>query len=161
MNECIDFSSVVPLSEMKGDSDADTDLFMQLAAEATAFIQGFDWCKGIQESYFGWAVGGVLGVFFFRIIAACEGVDECLWVAVGDIPSAYLVTDESRKPSEALRAYIAEMRQWVAAAASGQPVDQVIPVNVRATRETALALKKRLDFLECEILPLCRQVMKA
>ena len=138
MNECIDFSSVVPLSEMKGDSDADTDLFMQLAAEAKAFIQGFDWCKGIQESYFGWAVGGVLGV-----------------------PSAYLVTDESRKPSEALRAYIAEMRQWVAAAESGQPVDQVIPVNVRATRETALALKKRLDFLECEILPLCRQVMKA
>lgn len=69
--------------------------------------------------------------------------------------ATYLVTDESRRPSGALRSYIAEMRQWVRAAESGQPVDELIPVNVPATRDTALALKKRLDFLETEILPSC------
>lgn len=156
MNDCIDFSSVIPLSEMRGDSDTDTGLLNRMAEEATAFIQGFDWCKGIKEAYFGFGIGGVVAVFFFRIVPSSERVDECLWVIVGDIPPAYLVTDESRTPSESLRAYITEMRAWVAAAESGQAVDELIPVNVPATRESALALKNRLDFLEGEILPSCR-----
>jgi hypothetical protein len=156
MNDDIDLSSVVPLSEMSGDSDADTELLNNMAEQAKAFIRAFDWCNSIKDSYFGYGIGGVIAVFFFRIVPATEGVDECLWSIVGDIPPAYLVTDESRTPSEALRTYITEMRQWVAAAESGRPVDELIPVNVPATRETALALKKRLDVLESGILPSCR-----
>jgi hypothetical protein len=95
-------------------------------------------------------------VFFFRIVAAQEGVDECLWVTVGDVPPAYLVTDESRTPAAALQTYIGEMRRWVAAAESGQSVEELIPVNITATREMALALKRRLDFLESQILPSCQ-----
>jgi hypothetical protein len=127
-----------------------------MATEAKAFILAFDWCKGVKDIYFGFGIGDVVGVFFLRIVPANDGVDECLWVIVGDIPSAYLVTDESRTPSDALRTYIAKMREWVAAAEAGQPVDELIPVRVPATRDTALALKKRLDFLEGEILPPCR-----
>jgi hypothetical protein len=141
---------------MRGDSDTDMELLNNMAGEAEAFIQAFDWCKRIKNSYFGCGIGGVVGVFFMRIVPASEGVDECLWVIIGDIPPAYLVTDESRTPSKALRAYITEMRQWVAAAESGLPVDELIPVNMPATRETAQVLKKRLDFLESEILPSCR-----
>lgn len=96
-----------------------------------------------------------MGVFLFRIVPASEGVDDCLWVIVGDIPPAYLVADESRTPSEALRTYIAEMRRWVAAAEAGQPADELIPLNVQATRATAIALRKRLDFLENDVLPSC------
>ncbi len=148
MNDCIDFSSVVTVSEMRGDSDADTDLLRKMATDAEAFIQGFDWCKGIRDTYFGYGIGGIVAVFFLHLAPARIGVDEYLWVIVGDIPPAYLVTDESRTPSEALRTYIIEMRKWVAAAASGQPVGELIPVNMPATREYALALKRRLDFLE-------------
>ena len=72
---------------------------------------------------------------------------------VGDIPPAFLVTDKSRTPSEALQTYISEMREWVAAAESGQSVDALIPVNVIATREMGLDLKRRLNFLENEVLP--------
>jgi len=156
MKACIDFSSVVPLSEMSGDSRADTELLKDMAVEAKAFIQAFDWCQGVKDSYFGCGVGGVVGVFFFRILPTSQEVDECLWVVVGDVPPAYLVTDESRTPSEALRTYISQMRQWVAAAESGRPVDELIPVNAAATIETAVTLKKRLAFLESEILPACR-----
>jgi hypothetical protein len=63
MLDCIDFSSVVPLSEMSGDSNADMELLNKMAEEAKAFIQGFDWCKGIEDSYFGSASGGCSGVF--------------------------------------------------------------------------------------------------
>ncbi len=139
---------------MRGDSDADTELLNKMAEEAKVFIQACDWCKGVKDSYFGCGVGGVVGVFFFRIAPASEEVDECLWVVVGDIPPAYLVTDENQTPSAALQSYITEMRRWVAAAESGEAVDELIPVNVPATPEAALALKKRLNFLESAILPL-------
>ena len=141
---------------MTGDSDDDTGLLNKMAEEAGAYIQGFDWCTSIKDAYFGCGVGGVVAAFLFRIVPTSEEVDECLWVIVGDVPPAYLVTDESRTPSEALRTYIAEMRQWAAAAEAGESVDELIPVNVPASREAALALKKRLDFLEAEIVPSCR-----
>ena len=96
-------------------------------------------------------------MFFFHIVPAGEEVDECLWAIVGDLPPAYLVTDESRTPFDALRTYITEMRLWVAAAEVGESVDELIPVNMPPTREAALALKRRLDFLESEILPSCRR----
>ena len=156
MSQCIDFSSVVPLSEMRGDSDSDTDLLKNMAEDARAFLQGFEWCQSIQDVYFGCGVGGVVGVFFFRIVPAKERVDEYLWIIVGDIPPAYVITDENRRPSEALQAYIAEMLDWVAAVELGKPVDELIPVNVPPTREAAVQLKKRLSFLEAEILPSCR-----
>ena len=141
---------------MRGDSNTDTEMLKGMAAEAKAFIQAFDWCTGVKDSYFGCGIGGVVGVFLFRIVPANEGVDECLWVIVGDVPPAYLVTDESWTPSEALRTYLAEMRRWVAAVEAGQPVAELIPVSMPASRDTALALKKRLDFLESEVLPSCR-----
>jgi len=155
MSDRIDFSSVTALSEMTGDSDADTELLKKLAAQARAFILSFDWCTSIQDTYFGCGIGGVVGVFFFRILPTREEVDDSVWVVVGDLPPAYLVTDESRTPSEALRRYIAEMREWVAAAESGRSVEELIPVNVPPNREMALALKKRLDFLEHEVVPSC------
>jgi hypothetical protein len=138
----------MPLSEMEGDSEEDTVLLRNMASQAEAYIGSFDWCKGVKEVYFGCGVGGVMAVFYFRIVPRDADVDEYLWVVVGDIPPAYLVTDNSRTPSEALRSYIDEMRRWVAAVESDQSVDELIPVNATPTRENAVALKKRLDFLE-------------
>ncbi len=141
---------------MKGDSAADTQLLNEMADEAKAFLSAFEWCARIEESYFGCGVGGVVGVFYFRIVPATGGVDEALWVVVGDVPPAYLVTDESPTPSAALRAYVDQMKEWVSAVEMGQSVEDLIPVNAPATPETARALKSRLDSLEAEILPRCR-----
>ena len=76
------------------------------------------------------------------------------WVIVGDIPSAYLVTDQCKTPSQAIRVYIEEMRKWIELAREGQTSHDVITANVPATPESADKLKTRLDTLEREILPL-------
>lgn len=153
MNGSIDDATLVPLHEMQGDCDADTSLLRQMADDAKQFLLGFNWCLGVEEQYFGFGIGGIVAVFFFRIIPADPDVDASLWVIVGDLPPAYLVTDESRTAGQALRTYIAAMREWVAAVQLGLPVDDLIPVNVSPTPEWAAKLANRLDMLEDRFRP--------
>ena len=75
-----------------------------------------------------------------------------LWVVVGDLPPAYLVTDDVPDALCALRDYIGLMRRWVAAVKAGEPVVDLIPVNAPATLANAEALRIRLDSLEHNIL---------
>lgn len=147
----MDFRHVVPTASMRGDSDEDTRLLFGMLQEASNYIKSFEWCRGVVESYFGLGVGGVVAVFFFRICPA-QGADEWLWVVVGDLPPAYLVTDRAPNGACALQAYIREMQAWVDAVRAGQPVDDIIPVNVPATPENAERLESRLRFLRDEIL---------
>jgi hypothetical protein len=129
-----------------------------MAIKAQAFIESFEWCRGVKNSYFGFGVGGIVGVFYFSIIPANEDIDRYLWVVVGDLPPAYLVTDEIRTPGEALRAYIYEMRQWIEAVENGQSIEECIPVNAPANPEMASQLKSRVSFIEKKILPLTKPV---
>ena len=69
-------------------------LLQQLLVKAHAYLRSYRWCHGIQESYFGLGVAGVVGVFLLRIVGG-EGVDDWLWVVVGDLPSCHLVTDDA------------------------------------------------------------------
>lgn len=148
----IDFSKLKPVDEMKGDDEEDTKLLRKMFYEACEYLQSFSWCKDISESYFGLGVGNVVAVFLFRIIPAVKKADEWLWVVIGDVPPAYLVTDDAPNPACALDAYIGEMEKWIKAVNTGRPVDKLIPVNVSATPTNAQLLQKRLDFIEHEIL---------
>ncbi len=147
----IDFSKLHLPDDYEGDYEEDTRLVHALFEEARNFVSSFAWCRGIRESYIGIGVGSVFCVALFRIYPA-EGVDEYLWVVVGDLPPAYLVIDVSPTPASALEGYIDEMRLWIAAVREGSPVDKVIPVNAPPTREYADMLEWRLDFLKREIL---------
>ena len=80
-------------------------------------------------------------------------VDEWLWVVVGDVPSAYLVIDDCKTPSQALDGYIWEMSKWVELAKQGHISDEVIPVNAPATPEYAEMLEGRLKVLRETIVP--------
>ena len=120
---------------------------------ARDFITQFDWCGGIQELYFGAGVGDVFAVFLAHIQPATHSVDEYLWIVVGDIPPAYLVTDDCGDPEKALEGYIWEMRKWVALTKEGRTSEEVIPVNAPVTPESAEALSNRLDALEQKIIP--------
>jgi hypothetical protein len=124
-----------------------------MADEARPFLDQFAWCKEIREFYFGLGIGGVLAVFLARILPLHKSVDEWLWVVVGDLPPAYLVTDAASTPVAALRGYIEEMRKWVAAVRAGESVDTVIPVNAPATLQNADALYSRLNHIERELIP--------
>jgi hypothetical protein len=150
----IDFSKLVPAEQMKGEDAEETELLQGMLTEAKEYLAAFDWCESIEESYFGLGVGGVVAVFLIRIRPKHQGVDALLWVVVGDLPEAYLVTDDNPTPRLALEAYVELMSEWVKAATKGQPVDELIPVNVAPTPENAKLLQSRLAFLSAEVIPL-------
>jgi hypothetical protein len=155
-----DFAKVTPAADYAGEDETDRALIEEMLETARGFLEGFRWCRRVRETFVGQAIGRVVGVFLFRIDPAREDVDEWLWVIVGDLPPAYLVTDEASTPVAALKTYIELVEEWVEAVEQGTPVDDLIPVAtaggrelVDVTPETARMLKSRLDFLKESIVP--------
>ena len=155
--ERIDRASVVPADQIKGEDEEETGLLLDMFQKARRFVTSFTWCAAVEEEYYGFGVGGVVAVFLFRITRAQPDVDEWLWVVVGDIPPAYLVTDDAPNPACALAGYIREMSRWVHAVRRGRPTSELIPVNARPTNEFADLLDSRLRFL-CEHILRARHV---
>jgi hypothetical protein len=146
-------SGVVPILEMFGEDEDETQRLLKMEKRARDFISSFAWCEDIRGFYYGAGIGDVFGVFLAHIEPVRESVDEYLWIVVGDFPSAYLATDDCPGPREALEGYIWEMRKWVALAKQGKTSKDVIPVNVPATPEWAERLEVRLNALEQKIIP--------
>jgi hypothetical protein len=140
-------SGVVPLSDVAGDTPEETTFLLDLAEAAQKYLNSFRWCRSIREVYFGDGIGKIIGLFLCRIVPSEKGTDEWLWVVVGDIPPAYLVTDKCKNPAEALDAYIEEMSKWIELAREGKSSNEVIPVNVASTPEEAERLRLRLELL--------------
>lgn len=142
-------------ADYHGEDAAETELGRALIAEARSFVEGFDWCADVRECYASYiVVGDVVAVVLLRIHSQRPDVDEWLWVVVGDLPPAYLVTDEALDAASALRAYIREMDTWVTAVRSGGRVDELMPVTTREgglpldpTEEVADDLERRLLML--------------
>lgn len=120
--------------------------------EAKEFLEFYDWCTVIKDSFIGMIYPGVVAVFLFEIESSRPDVDDWIWVVVGDLPPAYLTTEECPNPASALDGYIGAMQEWVKAAREGAPIIGLIPVNVPATKANAMSLKIRLDFLDERIL---------
>jgi hypothetical protein len=148
----IDFTRVVPVDQMRGDDDEDTALLKGMATVARDYLSSFAWCSRIIRQWFGTGVGGVVAVFLFEMASSNDDVPPFLWVVVGDVPPAYLVTDDNETPTDALGAYLEEMRVWVERVREGGSLEDVIPVNAPPSRENADALEVRLNMIETEIL---------
>jgi hypothetical protein len=142
-----DLTQVVPVRDIKGENDEETLGLRKMFDEAQRFLSAFNWCVRIEESYFGFGYAGIVAVFLFKICPVRADVDDWLWVVVGDLPPAYLVTEGNLTPELALDGYISEMTRWVQAAKEERPVDDLIPVNVPPTQENAEALEGRLAAL--------------
>jgi hypothetical protein len=148
----IDFSKLIPVGAMVGEDEEETSQLRALYETARRYIESFRWAGQIEAAHFGLGVADIVGVFLFEFIPVNKSVDSLLWVVVGDIPSAYLVVDESKNPAQALDSYIFEMNEWVDAAQAGKSTNELIPVNVKPTIENAKKLRGRLEFLKKEIL---------
>src|ERR1700751_4125313 len=135
MKSPLQVQRVMPIEDLCGEDPEDTRLLKSMGIDAENYLQAFSWCQSIESRCFGAGIGGVVAIFLFGIVPARPDVDEWLWVVVGDLPSASLVTDECKAPSEALETYIELMRRWVKLAKSGRTSPDVIPVNVSATLE--------------------------
>ena len=156
----IDFTKVVPIAEFSGEDAEDDALLKEMAERGRAYLSSFGWCGEIVDGYMGdIAVGGVVAVLLFKIVPARDGVDDWVWVIVGDLPPAYITVDDAPNPACALDGYIGAMQEWIAAVKSGKSVEGLIPVETSAgdaslepTPETADRLERRLRFLDEEIL---------
>ena len=153
----IDTSGMCPFDSIAGDSAEDTALLRGMATEVEEFLSGNHWCKGIDESYLAYGIGGVIAVFLFKIVPSSPDIDKCLWVIVGDLPSAYIVTEDSPTAADAIEAYCSEMDAWVEAVETGESVEELIPVNAPSTPDFASQLKGRLEFLRDKVVPLSRK----
>jgi hypothetical protein len=152
MTNKIDFSRLTPIDKISGENEKDTRLLRGMEEEARRYLLSFNWCKAIQKGWFGWGVGGIAAVFLFEIDPATPDVDQVLWVVVGDLPPAYMVTDDLPTPLDALRTYMDLMEEWIAAVREGKSTEECVPVNTAASRENADALETRLSFLKQEFL---------
>ncbi len=152
----IDISKMMPVDSIEGESDVDTKLLREMAAEAHIFILEHEWCELVDRQYLAYGVGGVVAVFLVQITPRSEDVDTFLWVIVGDLPPAYIVVDDNPTAADALDGYCSEMEAWVEAAERGEDVEDLIPVNAPPTRDNAAQLGGRLEFLKSKILPLVK-----
>ena len=139
---------MVKKNKLKSISEIQDSEVKELADEAAQFILSHKWCGDIKKGYLSFAISGFIGIFLFEIIPNQPEVDETLWVITGDLPPAYLVTDDATNWQEALGGYVYEMRLWVEAVRKGESLDEVIPVNVAPTLEHAKMVESRLQFIE-------------
>lgn len=148
----IDFSELTPVDQLRGETAEETAVLRSAAAAAQTYLRDFRWCGGIVASYAGIAVPGIVMVVLHKIVPLEGGVDEWLWTVTGDLPPAYIVTDDAENPEQALEGYVGEMRAWIEAVRFRQSIDDLIPVNAPATPEFASMLEARLDILERNLL---------
>lgn len=149
-----DVTKLVPLSQIKGDDAEDTALLRQMADEATRYLKSHKWCPDISHAYLGFGIGGVVAVFLFEFSMATRGVDSQLWVVVGDLPSAYLVTDKACNARLALELYCDLMDAWANAVTQNTSLESVYPVRAEATDENAVQLRSRVRFLRDKVIPM-------
>lgn len=102
-----------------------------------------------------YSVPRVVSVFLVTIVPRADA-DTVLWSVVGDLPSAYLVTDDTNGPAEALDVYFELMEDWAACVRDGRGLDEVFPVEAAASIENAALLEERMRFLRSELVPLAQ-----
>lgn len=139
------------ISDMKGEDKVETAQLHSYFQEAQKYLTNFNWCEEIQSSFFGFGIGGVLGVFLF-CVKIRNGGNENLWVVVGDLPTVYLVADNAKNPMDALSVYCDLMDDWIRKAKGGNIDSDVFPIGVEMTHENAEILNKRIHFIRKEIL---------
>ena len=152
MTEPIDMKRVTPAEQLVGEDELDTKLLRDMMDEAEQYLRSFRWCPPIAEKFFGCGVGGVVAVFLFKLAAPVGGHDQWLWVVVGDVPSAYMVTDNAPDPGSALNCYCELMGDWSHAVLNNLPIEEFFPVAAPATPANATSLARRIAFIRKNIL---------
>ena len=127
----IDFDSVydggLPIAWDRRES-----LLIQADREkAESYLKARAWCRAVTESHYGMGIGGVFGVFLFRVETDSPEDDEYLWVVAGDIPATHFSCENARSPRQALRKYLDLMQD-----------------RRQSEAETSGDLSKRLRMLE-------------
>jgi hypothetical protein len=150
----IDTSRFQLYPNLEAEDEEETQLLRPMAERALDYIRGFKWCPPIKRMYLAYGIGKVIALFlveFERPIG--NNPDDDLWVVVGDLPSAYFITEGSPDPAEALDTYCELMEDWADAIQAGRDVSQYFPVKAAPTAEHARMLKGRLQMIRRDFIP--------
>lgn len=144
---------MIPVDEIRSKKRKfiDAELILELASEATDFLESHKWCKRINKLYYDQGVSPIIGIFYADFEANVDRIPTSTWIIVGDIPPAYIDASDNRTGLEALKAYILEMQKWVDHVRKGLDLGNVIPVNAPPIIEYADMLNERLKILKEEI----------
>jgi hypothetical protein len=148
----IDTSDFQEESAITGDDPEDTELLREMAAEARAYMEDFEWCPNIESVHLALGVGGIVAVFLFQFDEVIEDDDDALWVVVGDLPSAYVIVEPDDDGRAALSRYCEMMEDWAFNVLKGNSLEESFPVEAEATQEHAEMLRQRIVFLRSEII---------
>jgi len=141
-------------SDITGDDADDTRLLREMAEEARRYITSHSWCPPQKDLFLACGVGGVIALFLVDFTEKIAGSpDDSLWLVVGDLPSAYFVTENATHPRAALETYCNLMDDWITAVLDDGDLDEVYPVEADPSEQNARELESRLKFLRVEIIP--------
>ena len=122
--------------------------------EALDYITSHSWCPPQKDMFLACGVGGVIALFLVEFTEKIAGSpDDALWLVVGDLPSAYFVTENATHPRAALETYCNLMDDWVAAVLDGGDLDEVYPVEAEPSEQNEQELASRLRYLRAEVIP--------
>jgi hypothetical protein len=141
--------------DLDGGDAEETAFLLPMADEALAYIRGFRWAPPIRDLYLAFGIGKIIALFLVRFERPIKGdLDEELWVVVGDMPSAYFVTEAAPDPAEALTAYCELMEDWADRIFEGRDLEGSYPIPVAPTIEHAGMLKSRMETIRKEFVPM-------
>ncbi len=140
-------TNLIELSYLQDKRDSDSKELVEMCAKAEAFIRSFRWCPPIRRTLVGYGLPGVVAVVLFEFAEKIEGMDERLWVIVGDLPSAYIVVEKGDDAADALSRYCDLMTAWVISVRTDERAEDVFPVDAPRTLANANSLESRISFL--------------
>lgn len=128
--------------------------------EANRFLLSQRWCEQVHETFLYRFWPGILAIFLIELQPVNDSnADKTVWVVVGDVPPAYLDTENCKNGKEALKGYINEMEYWIHQVESGLSVSDAIPVlrrgslvPIEVTNDYCKMLKSRIEYINDSLL---------
>lgn len=143
---------MLKIDEITQSEIEDKNELYELAEEAKKYLLSQQWCSLINEGWLDRGWGNLIAVFYFDLEASTTIAPNSIWVIVGDLPPAYIDTQDNPNGACAIEAYVREMQKWIDNVSKGKPVDDLIPINVPPELKYAKMLQARLKLIREEIL---------
>jgi len=126
---------------------------LNLYNEAKAYLEEFDWCSRIINSWNDreYSFYDKVGIFLFEIEPANPNIDDFVWIIVGDLPTVYLDKSAS-SGAEAVEIYCELMEDWIERVVEGKSIANCFPIPNEPTLKNATLLKFRTKFIREHLL---------
>ena len=154
----VDSSKLVSVHKLRpGVSDVGMDV-VDLAHEATAFLESHAWCGKVEGLYYDRGFPKV-SVFLAEIAPKMSAPGQ-VWVIVGDVPPLYLDTTDYENGAEALAGYVFLFLLVLRQYRSGKSIDGLPPV-LKAGSFVPLSLDADLaDMIQVRVEHILRQTLE-